>query len=59
MKNSFFLYFYYYFLNPIWKRESEQDKLLSRAELITIHGEVFREDTTIETNHVITPINTP
>ncbi|KAF0746821.1 Uncharacterized protein FWK35_00019770 [Aphis craccivora] len=24
--------------------ESEQDKLLSRAELIAIHGEVFRED---------------
>ncbi|KAF0713891.1 zinc finger MYM-type protein 1-like, partial [Aphis craccivora] len=54
-----FLYFCYYFLNPILKRESEQDKLLSRAELITIHVEVFREDTTIETNHVITPINAP
>ncbi|KAF0738703.1 Uncharacterized protein FWK35_00029212 [Aphis craccivora] len=38
MINSFFLYFCYYFLNPIWKRES---------------------DTTIETNHMITLINTP
>ncbi|KAF0704602.1 Uncharacterized protein FWK35_00034930 [Aphis craccivora] len=45
-----------YYLNEI---KSEQDKLLSRAELIAIHGEVFREDTTIETNHMITPINTP
>ncbi|KAF0718879.1 Uncharacterized protein FWK35_00023855 [Aphis craccivora] len=50
-------YICYYFLNPIWKRESEQDSLLSRAELVAIHGKVFREDAMIETNYVITPIH--
>ncbi|KAE9542406.1 hypothetical protein AGLY_003267 [Aphis glycines] len=54
-----YIYICYYFLNPIWKRESEQDNILSRAELVAIHGEVFREDTMIEINHVITPINAP
>uniref|UniRef100_A0A2S2P9P4 Uncharacterized protein n=1 Tax=Schizaphis graminum TaxID=13262 RepID=A0A2S2P9P4_SCHGA len=59
MINTFFLYMCYYFLNPIWKRENEDDCIITRAELIAIHGEVFQENEVIETNQTITPINSP
>jgi len=33
----------YYFIHPIWERESEEDRALTRAELNTLHGEVLPE----------------
>ncbi|KAL4152743.1 hypothetical protein QTP88_000576 [Uroleucon formosanum] len=35
--------FIYYFINPIWSRAKDDDNLLSRDDLIRLHGEGFQQ----------------
>jgi len=37
--------FIYYFINPIWSRaKNDDDNILSRDDLIRIHGEGFQDE---------------